>query len=131
MRRVGLFGALLIVGCSPSPDEWVCSKPLSILAVAGNTGADSLARADSCVHRWAYRLAPSKETLKDVAVAVVSGCSAPISEVATASKPAGAGGAWDAELLSAETFQRETFQRYDGLARFHVVQARVGHCKAQ
>jgi hypothetical protein len=125
MRLVGLFGALLMAGCSPNPDEWVCSKPLSILAVAGNTGADSLARADSCVHRWAYRLAPSKETLKDVAAAVVSGCSAPISEVATEFKPNGAGGDSNAGSV------QETLRKYDGLARFHVIQARVGHCKAQ
>lgn len=120
VRRLGLcmVALAMFAGCDRQDDR-ICSTPAAINTVAASSIAEKEAVADGCVHRWSYRLARSNEPASEVAKAVVGGCQEPI-------------GAWvttraieDGQL----TGDRALIERKEAMARFHVVQARAGHCQ--
>lgn len=98
---------LSLASCS-SPDDRICAKPPRL-----QLGLDLQSTATACVHRWAYRLAKADGPNREIASAVVSGCADSI----------------DAFLASTKEGEVKAQTNFDGLALFHVVQARAGKCE--
>lgn len=115
----------LVTGCSENPN--VCKTAPSVNESAGKE-PDARAMADGCVHRWSYRLAPGETNLDEVAAAVTAACGDPIQRVQLLP------GYTNEEVspLSGKIQSRaeRIAEAYRGLAKFHVLQARVGGCKA-
>lgn len=71
---VALTAAFAVAGCNPPEkgDATICARPppeASLTAAA----SDEL-KAKGCVHRWAYRLSPSRDAANTVAEAAVHAC---------------------------------------------------------
>lgn len=99
------------------------------LAVTDPNGA----AADECVRRWAYSMAPSRDSASMVAEASISACAARLGAWNQAGLSQFGGGAPPAEAVSIITGQptnpvaeHNSFLR--GRALLYVVQARAGHC---
>jgi hypothetical protein len=114
----------MVSGCSGKPN--VCITAPSLNASA-EKGPDARAMADDCVHRWSYRLAPAETNLDEVAAAVTAACSDPIQRVQLLP------GYTPEEVspLSGKIQSRaeRIAEAYRSLAKFRVLQARVGRCK--
>lgn len=125
-----LIAVLTLVGCQGSDRICTVPKPMdeSLNALIGSNGTAKVVAArvaaESCVHRWAYRLAGSPDTASVVASAAVAGCEdAPAYNVRARMVLL----AQNNMVLDGGTPEEE-LKRLRGLALFHVVQARSGKC---
>jgi hypothetical protein len=130
MRQAILVAVCMaLAGCSLE-DPRICSTPPAI-QTPGVDNTD-LGNADGCVHRWAYRLARSKEAPDQVAEAVLGACHEPISRYirSIAERSSDADRVYRSPLTNRETtFAADEFAQRRLEAKFHVVQARAGRCK--
>ena len=117
-----LLLVLMLAGCARQPTQLdaICSTPQPLSVTASSSQA-----AESCVHRWAYRLAAAPSPAPEIAKAVVAGCDSAIS--------ADAGDSYRAtpEALRGDedAWYRRHLDQALGQALFHVIQARAGHCR--
>ena len=118
--------AVLMAGCSEMPFETGSPNPGVCVPVPpprANDAANAYEQAvfrDECIHRWAYRLAPSRDTADLVAGAVVGACRPQIDRSATLL----ANGNESAESYYLGEMERVARER----ALYRVVQARAGNC---
>ena len=105
---------LALSGCN-RPDDRICSTP-SPMTAAGAPALSPVENAMNCVHRWSYRLAHTDESLDNTADAVLAACDEPIVVYAA-----------DLEI-KAPGASADLLKEMKGLAKFHVLQARAGHC---
>lgn len=107
--RLTVAGLFLLSACGleTNPDDRICLTPPA--QTPGQWGA--------CVHRWGYRLAGSGDPATTVAQAVVAGCADAIAYQINEAEPGE-----QAKLAN------DIMRSAQGLALFHVVQARAGHC---
>lgn len=130
MMRVGLLfvAALFVMSCSPE-DSRICSTPAAFdpSSVNGNTWIN----AQSCIHRWSYRLAVGKESPEQTAEAVVGGCYDAIDKwVNTVVAVDGQIPDYrDPISGNVGDYRSKMFQEARTYALFYVVQARAGHCR--
>lgn len=143
MKRTALIAIIGLTGCSPQPDNDVCTRIIE--APQPTDAEDSLAkqrdpqwqlvRAEACVHRQAYRLAASPDPAPTVAKAVVVFCEAPIDGVARVSAFA------ERDPLSIRSPSDETMRvvderiaeikaNFEDFALSKVVEGRAGKCRA-
>lgn len=142
MKKIALVAmvAATLAGCSGKlANQDICTtpRPLDVTVNADdmrdNPGWQQL-NAENCVHRWAYRLAGSSDPANTVAEAVMGACQDTVFRTAYA----------DEQHRKAREEQTDGFDTQTGIsmnlyaaawrelrnkALFHVVQARVGHCK--
>lgn len=104
-----VLACLVLTACGEKADDRICSTPPS-----ANIPGDWLA----CAHKWAYRLAVSKESVETVANAVTIACQDVADHAATGRTPEEKAQAY-VELLEYTRKQ----------ARWRTVQARAGHCE--
>lgn len=121
-----MAGAVAVTGCSEmpfdtgSPNPGVCAP---VPPPRANTAANAYEQAvfrDECIHRWAYRLAPSRDAADLVAGAVIGACRPQIDRSATML----AEGNESAETHYLGEMDRVARER----ALYRVVQARAGNC---
>lgn len=125
MRSVLLASAALsLVGCDklpPKHNKAICLTPPGAALVEATSLNAQKEISEGCIHRWAYRLAHSNESVPVVAEAAITACRDAIEH----------------ELKFAPTLPEgfvldpispETHPRYFALARYRVVQARAGNC---
>lgn len=121
-----LLGTTLLPGCSGSPivaepaNAGICAPvPPPRREPAANSYEQAVHR-DECLHRWAYRLAPSRDAADLVAGAVVGACRPQVDR--------------SASLLAQgdEAAEAHFITEMDRVAReralYRVVQARAGNC---
>jgi hypothetical protein len=82
--------------------------------------------AESCIHKWAYRLAPAPGTNREIADATVAGCRDAIMKEGNLMFKEQNGK--DVDGNSEAAMFKLLRVRYADLALFHVVQARAGKC---
>jgi hypothetical protein len=123
----------MLAACGARPDSRICTTPATLIQVAGR---DPQQKSDSCVHRWAYRLARSNEAPAVVADAVMGACWDTLFPVVFASYDSARTNAPnnDPEVSLSMRTGREVplgarvFEDQRAKALFHVVQARAGNC---
>lgn len=121
-----LIGAALLSGCAElptglgSPSPGICVPVPAPRATPAANSYEQAVHRDECLHRWAYRLAPSRDAADLVAGAVVGACRPQIDRSASllAQGDENAEGWYGAEM---ERIARER-------ALYRVVQARAGNC---
>ena len=113
-----LVGALLVGGCEQA-DKRICTS-------APKFPYDEAEAPQSCAHRWAYRLARSKDPAPIVAEAVMQACKEPLDFYKSARL--GATAAASERPLPVEQFFTDVTEDTRREALFRVVQARAGHC---
>lgn len=111
MRAV-VLAALMCAGCNERQqtaraDDRICLTPPE--QTQGAWG--------SCLHRWAYRLARGPDSSRDIAEAVVTACADAVAFQVNAAAPNER-----VQLLA------DINRSAPGIAFYHVVQARAGHC---
>lgn len=126
VRGLLLLASLALSGCSEtpfplgSPSPGVCAP---VPPPRANNAANSYEQAvyrDECIHRWAYRLAGSRDAADLVAGAVIGACRPQIDRSATLL----AEGDETAETWYMTEMERVSRER----ALYRVVQARAGNC---
>ncbi len=124
--RLGLGLLLLLGACAPKPDPIICSTPLNVLQIKD---APAIVKAESCVHRWSYRLGGTTENADSVAEAVVAGCREAITPLAreTLENAETVRSTWSDREIGASYAEVEHWQR---IAKFYVLQGRAGRCRA-
>lgn len=121
-----MAGAAMLSGCSEMPFETGSPNPGVCVPVppprAGNApnSYEQAVHRDECIHRWAYRLAPSRDAADLVAGAVVGACRPQIDRSATML----AEGNENSESYYLAEMDRVARER----ALYRVVQARAGNC---
>jgi hypothetical protein len=149
MRSIGLVLLLVVPlsGCNPPEkgDATICVRPPREAPYTADTSDES--RAKGCVHRWAYRLSPSRDAADIVAEAAVHRCADTlpgmrlerlkrVPEMARAmSGRLGKDEAWAAAMEQRSISSGKEIgldaKAYEDLraeALFRVVQARAGKC---
>lgn len=121
-----LLGSVAAAGCSErpftmgSPNPGICAPLPPPRANAAANSYEQAVLRDECLHRWAYRLAPSRDAADLVAGAVVGACRPQIDRSATLL----AEGNEAAESWYINEMDRVSRER----ALYRVVQARAGNC---
>jgi hypothetical protein len=128
MRAMGLGLVLLLGACGPQPNPSICTTPR--LMNVGGVALPPDVRAEACIHRWAYRLAKTADATPAVAEAVIAGCRDVIVEQVEADAEAGTLGFISPYTNKNQSLLEGRMEQYDRKARFFVLQARAGHCKA-
>lgn len=109
--RAALIAALALAGCQ---NDNICAAPDPFVPETPQNPLQWQRAAESCVHRWAYRLAGADGTFQQVGAAVLGGCQVVIRNYAASENH--------------EAAPEPYFRRLQGLAEFHVAQARAGNC---
>lgn len=127
--------ALALVGCA-RPSERICTTPPSLKPRIFASTNDRAAEEDfkGCIHRWAYRLAPAKERPSEVVAAVLGACQGTFSAYASEryefARKHDLGSTATSDRTGQETtIEADVTEEAQGLAQFHVIQARAGKCR--
>jgi hypothetical protein len=122
-------GAIVaLCGCDAIPkrvaqNDRICLTPPPLPSTSSTTLGEQAAIVDSCIHRWAYRLARSSENAPLVATATLAHCQGAIDYEARYE-----GNPQKREILQSQAATQQTRPRlyYNALAR--IIEARAGDC---
>lgn len=144
LKRAAVMVPLLaLFGCdSIQANSKICTTPaaLNVSANAMTEAADKIddpiyqkQMLEQCVHRWAYRLAPSGDPAPVAAEAVLAACDEVLFRATFAAEQRAQSRNEPNDVFDVQTGQ--SVNRYAGAteemrrkALFHVVQARAGKC---
>jgi hypothetical protein len=122
-------------------DNRICTTPMLLdvspeaMVKANQSGQDPVYQSEQltqCVHRWAYRLAPSNDTAKETAEAALMGCKDIVTRYGIAlgvdrRNRGQSESGFDLQGREVNSFE-EAYRQGMEQALFHVVQARAGKC---
>lgn len=136
MRSVALILVGLLGGCGQvESNPNICSTPAQLdVTPAGlgrpNDWAFQREKTEQCIHRWAYRLAPSGDPADAVARATLGACSDMLGRTAEAWKQMSSADPTMTSYLTGErvTPEARTYEEMRMKALFYAVQARAGKC---
>jgi len=136
LTAVLALGALGLAGCGDAQgnarraNPAICIKFGQAQAAPPLAPQDGAAAVETCVQRWAYSLAPSRDDAATVADAVVAACGVPLTawNRQAVSQPAADGEAASILTGQSTTPVAEHYGFTQNRALFYVVQARAGRC---
>ena len=124
---------LAVGGCdvvqAVKQDDRICSTPAKTdfsNAMIAKTSIEQMLVTESCVHKWAYRLARAQGSNRELADATLGGCRDALLMEGNLIIREQTGK--DADSASEAVMFRKLQERYGDKALFNVVQARAGHC---
>lgn len=145
---IGVVAAMAVAACNAGADS-ICNTvpdleadlgPAAMQALATNEPAWLERRAANCIHRWAYRLAPSNDDGLIVAKAVMQACEGAVNQhamkygelIADQYQKAYAPGVINVVERDqyAGQIRTEKLAQLEREAGFRVQQGRAGKCKA-
>ena len=133
--------AIALAGCQARPNSNICTpiiEPLTPVDVQDSSRLQSdvdwqRTRAEACVHRQAYRLAPSTDPAETVARAALEACDAEIGAAVALihgrTYDATQGFSREQKLESAKYYADRASKSYERLALLKVVEGRAGKCQ--
>lgn len=145
MRYLIILVCSLAAACnSPLPDERICAATMPTVEQANAQRNNGLARAktpqqileverlhvDTCVRRWAWRLAAVSGSAGEVAAAAMAGCAAPMRALQAAGTKVAS--SWvDQQTGEAITSVKALDQQVRARTVFYVMQGRAGGCRTK
>ncbi|HET6407153.1 MAG TPA: hypothetical protein VFG14_04670, partial [Chthoniobacteraceae bacterium] len=77
MRLIIFLTAIGLTSCNQTANQTdpnICARPLPLSAAPGRTSFEQQRIVESCIHRWAYRLAKALGPNREIADATLGAC---------------------------------------------------------